>query len=344
MMKCEGKTVAAVPLVEVLRGGELESVHCGHFVVANAAGEIVDGAGDPQLVTFPRSSLKLIQSIGLLESGAADRFRLDNTHIAMACASHRGEPFHIELISEWLQRIDCNMDDLACGPDYPLNPEAAERAIAAGGGRRRIYHNCSGKHTGFLTLCRHLNVDPAGYDTLAHPSQQRYLDDLSLFARLDARELAWGIDGCTLPAPAMALDAMARAMARFSVALGVGTAKREAITRIQEAIAAAPEYLSGTGHVAAVLARMTDGQVICKSGAEGYFIAVVRDRGLGVALKIADGASRASMVAICAVLQRIGVLGAGHADQIQALLSPPVLDSRGRSAGVLRPSAATFAD
>ena len=343
MKNGDGKTALAVPLVEVLRGGVVESVHEGHFVVTNAAGEIVDGAGDPEFETFPRSSLKLIQAIGLLESGAADRFKLDNRHIAMACASHRGEPFHIELIGEWLQRIECRMDDLACGPDYPLNGAAAERAMASGSGRQRIYHNCSGKHTGFLTLCRHLAVDPSGYDTLAHPSQQRYLDDLSLFARLDARDLVWGIDGCTLPAPVMPLVAMARAMARFSVALGVGTAKREAVMRIQEAIAEAPEYLSGTGHVAAVLARMTDGQVICKSGAEGYFIAVVRHRGLGVALKIADGASRASMVAICAVLQRIGALSECDCEQLQSLLSPLVLDSRGRAAGALRPSAQTFA-
>jgi L-asparaginase II len=327
-------------LVEVRRGDVLESVHKGHFVVVTPSGEIVDGAGDPEFMTYPRSSLKLIQAIGLIESGAADHYKLGHQHISIACASHKGEPFHINTVDEWLRRIGCAPEDLACGPDLPRNPEAMVNILAAGNGKRSVYHNCSGKHTSFLTVCRHLDIDPIGYDAIDHPSQSRYLDDLSLLCGCDARTFSWGVDACTLPAPAMALNTMATAIAKLAVPKVLGAAKKIAVERIFEAITHEPEYFSGTNQVATVLSRVTNGRIIAKPGAEGYFVAAVRDRGLGVALKITDGAGRASAVAIIAILAKIGALSSAEVDKLKELAAPAINDSRGRLVGGLFPSKA----
>lgn len=323
------------PLVEVWRGNVLESVHKGHFVVSTPSGKIVDGAGDTRFMTYPRSSLKLIQAMGLIESGAADQYHLENRHIAIACASHKGEAFHINTVDEWLRRIGCTHEQLACGPDLPRNPEAMIKVLSAGHGKKSIYHNCSGKHTGFLTLCSHLGVDPMGYDALDHPSQSRYLDDLSLLCECDARKLSWGVDACTLPAPAIALNAMATAVAKLAVPTGLAEPKRMAVERIFEAITREPKYFSGTNQVASMLSRVTKGRIIAKPGAEGYFVAAVRDLGLGVALKITDGAGRASAVAILAILTKIGALSPAEFAQLKPLAAPEILDSRGGLVGSL---------
>lgn len=326
------------PLVEVLRGDILESVHKGHFVVATPSGEIVDAAGDPEFMTYPRSSLKLIQAIGLVESGAADHFKLEHRHIAMACASHKGEPFHISTVDEWLGRIGCTPEDLACGPDLPRDTESMMNILAAGNGKCSTYHNCSGKHTGFLTLCRHLDLDPRGYDALDHPSQSLYLDDLSLLSGRDARTFSWGLDACTLPAPAIALNTMATAMAKLAVPKILGGTKQIAVERIFAAITHEPEFVSGTNQVATMISRVTKGRIIAKPGAEGYFVAAVRDRGLGVALKVSDGAGRASAVAILAILTKIGALSSEEAGKLKQLAEPKINDSRGRLAGGMFPS------
>lgn len=331
------ETVEALPLVEVRRGSTVESVHYGHFAVVSPSGELLDGAGNPDLVTFPRSSLKLIQAIQLVESGAADHFKLGAEHISLSCASHKGESFHINTVSEWLGRIQCTSADLKCGPDLPRNTDAMESVLSSGGKRETIYHNCSGKHTGFLSVCKHCGHDPNGYHNMDHPVQQRFIDDLSLLTAEDARGYSWGIDGCTLAAPAMPIVAMAGAMARMASTESLAQSKRDAIDRVLNAVADAPAYISGTNQLATDLCVATKGRIILKPGADGYYVAIVRDQGIGVALKIADGASRASSVAITAVLRRIGALDAREEQEVAALAYPDVTNSRAQVVGSIRP-------
>jgi L-asparaginase II len=332
----KGKAVSFVKMAEVWRGEVVESVHFGAAAVANTRGEIVAGWGDVDTVIYPRSALKPIQAIALVETGAFEKLGLSQQHLALACASHYGEPFHVELVASWLAHLDLDQEALACGPDRPMDPASAEAVIRSGEPKQRIYHNCSGKHCGFLSVCRHLGWPVEGYDRLDHPAQQLYLDALSEMGAVDARTLPFGIDGCTLPAAALPLKDMAATMARFADARAASSGRRSAIAAIHDAMRAHPRYVSGTDAPGARIARVTRGRVIVKTGAEGFITAYVPAQGLAIALKIADGEARARAPTLIAVLAATGLITADERDELARLAEPPILDSTGRTVGRLR--------
>lgn len=322
-----------VRLAEVWRGPAVESIHHGVAVVADAAGRIVQAWGDPGFVTFPRSSLKPFQAIGLAESGAAEALGLSAEHLALACASHRGEDFQVALVRDWLRRMDLPKAALVCGPDLPREARDQAAWLRGGGEPARVFHNCSGKHCGFLAVARRLGAPAAAYDDPAHPAQRLYFDALSELLSRDAAGLLRGVDGCGLPALALSVGDMARAAARHAAAAVASKARRDAIRRIHAAMRAHPDHLSGRDQPTSRLIRATEGRVLVKGGAEGFVVAFVPDRGLGIAVKIADGASRAKMGVLAALLGRLGLLGAAEAEALCEAVEPPVLDSNGRAAG-----------
>ncbi len=322
-----------VRLAEVWRGPAVESVHHGVAVVADAAGRIVQAWGDPGFVTFPRSSLKPFQAIGLVESGAADALGLSPEHLALACASHRAEDFQVSLVRDWLGRMELTEAALVCGPDLPRDARDQAALLRGGGGPARVFHNCSGKHCGFLAVARRLGAPTVGYDDPAHPAQRLYFDALSELLGRDAAGLARGVDGCGLPAFALSVGDMARAAARHAAAAVASEARRDAIRRIHAAMRAHPDHLSGRDQPTSRIIRATQGRVLVKGGAEGFVLALVPDRGLGIAVKIADGASRAKMGVLAALLGRLGLLDAAEAEALCGAVEPPVLDSNGRAVG-----------
>ena len=323
-------------LAELWRGPVVESVHFGAAAVANAAGEVIYGWGDTGLVTYPRSSLKPIQAIALVETGAADAWRLAPEDLALACASHRGEPVHVGRVEAWLGRLGLGESALACGPDYPASQNAAEALIRAGGAPARIFHNCSGKHCGFLSVARHMGWPVEGYNDPSHPAQRFYLAVLSDLLRTDARGLPLGVDGCTLPAPALSLADMARAMARYAAADTRAPGRAAAIRRLQAAMRAHPALVSGTGEANVRIAEATGGRIVMKGGAEGYVVVFIPEQGIGAALKIADGNSRARVVALLAILRELKLLGEGEAAALAGLAEVPVRDSTGKDIGSIR--------
>lgn len=325
--------MSLVKMVEVWRGELVESVHHGVAVVANAAGEIVAGWGDTALITYPRSALKPIQAIALVETGAYAARGLTPRHLALACASHRGEPFHTELVSAWLANLGLAQSALACGPDHPADEASAAAAIRAGHPVQRIYHNCSGKHCGFLTVARHRGWPVEGYDRIEHPAQQLYLDALSDLLGRDARALPFGIDGCALPAAALPVREMAAMMARFAAASVTSQARRAAILAVHEAMRAHPDYISGTDQPGVHLARVTKGRILMKTGAEGFLMAYVPQQGLAAVLKIADGEARARVPALIALLSAVGLLDAAEQRELARFAEPPVLNSAGATVG-----------
>ena len=322
-----------VKMVEVWRGPLVESEHLGVAAVANAAGEIIEGWGDTTMQTYPRSALKPIQAIALVETGAYEARGLTSRHLALACASHRGEPFHTELVTAWLADLGLTQNALACGPEQPADAAAVATAILQGHPTQRIYHNCSGKHCGFLTVARHRGWPVEGYDRLDHPAQQLYLDALSELTGRDARALPFGIDGCALPAAALSVAAMAVTMARFAAARVASPARRAAIFAIHDAMRQHPEYVSGTAQPGVQLAHVTRGRIIMKTGAEGFLMAYVPEQGLGIALKIADGEARARVPALIALLSAVGLLDVAEQRELARLAEPPVLNSAGATVG-----------
>lgn len=319
-------------MVEVWRGDIVESQHVGAGVVANAKGEIIAGWGDPNVVTYPRSAMKPVQAIALVETGAAAAYGLNAEHIALSCASHRAEPFQTALVTQWLATLGLDQSALACGPDRPVDVAAADAAVLAGQPKQRIFHNCSGKHCGFLTVARHRGWS-LDYADPQHPAQQLYLDALSEFTCSDAHSFEFGIDGCTLPAPAMSLATFAKMLARFSTGKASTPGRAQAVNTIMDAMRAHPGHLAGADQPAAHLARATRGRLLMKTGAEGFISVFVPGQGLAIALKIADGEPRGRVPALIAALSAAGMLDVDEQKALASLAMPAVTDSMGTVVG-----------
>ena len=324
--------------VEVTRNETVESRHFGAAVVCDEKGNVIESWGDIECLIFPRSALKPMLAIQLIESGASDHYCLNDAELSLACSSHQGEQIHQNLVASWLNRLGLTEDHLACGAVLPEHTESAHQLLAAGQTGCRIHHNCSGKHTGLLTTALQLNFPLQNYHLLEHPIQQLSMDILSDMADINLRQFPIGIDGCGLPAPTMPLVQLGRAVARFAKPANLCDRRSKAIYRLQEAISNEPLYIAGHGTVVSELNEVSKGKVLAKTGAEGIVTAALPERGLGIALKIADGASRASSVALLAILDFLKALSDDEKQELQAHISPTLFNSRGRSVGAIRPA------
>ena len=323
-------------LVEIWRGPFMESQHLGHAVICNTAGEVVESWGNADEVILPRSSAKMLQALPLVESGAADAAGLNPSHLALACASHEGAAIHTDPVAKWLAEMGLGAGDLCCGPQFPRDKAAKKDLICSGDAACKIHNNCSGKHAGFLTLARHMGADLKDYVAHDHPVQQAAKLAFEEVTGMDSP--GFGIDGCSAPNHATTLTGMARAMAAFAGAVEGRSVRDTAMVRLREAMMAHPDLVAGEGRACTELMRAMPGQVAVKTGAEAFFIAILPGQGLGVALKINDGATRASECAIAAILARLGV--ADPADPlVKKRLNPRVLNFAGQDTGEIRPAA-----
>lgn len=322
-----------VDLVEIWRGALLECVHQGHAVVCDDTGQIVQAWGDPAAVIYPRSSSKMLQALPLLESGAGEN--LTDEQLALACASHNGAAIHTDRVGSWLSDLGLTDDAFRCGPQMPDDKEARFGLIRAQEAPCQIHNNCSGKHVGFLTLAKHLKAGP-DYELIDHPVQQACK---AAFEEVTGETSPmFGIDGCSAPNHACTVHGMARAMAFFASAGDRSDTRSNAAMRLTQAMATYPELVAGETRACTDLMRAMDHKVAIKTGAEGVFIAIVPEKRLGVAVKITDGATRASESAIAAILVKLGVLNADHPAAI-ARMTPPITNRRKIVTGQIRPSA-----
>ncbi|MEM7733233.1 MAG: asparaginase [Pseudomonadota bacterium] len=325
--------VAGVPLVDVWRGDMVESQHLGHAVICDATGQIVEAWGDPELVIYPRSSAKMIQALPLIVSGAADAAGLTSEQLALSCASHIGAALHTNAVRDWLEDLDLKDDDFRCGPQLPEDEKALHRLIKTDQSPCQIHNNCSGKHAGFLTLAQHLKAGP-NYIDPDHPVQRACLQ---AFEEVTGEASpGFGIDGCSAPNFATRLQAMAWAMARFASA-SESTTRGQAMQRLWQAMAAHPAHVAGAGKACTELMRAATEPVAIKTGAEGFYIGILPARGLGIALKISDGATRASESAIAALLVRLGVVEPAN-PAVHRFLNPPILNRRDIVTGHIKPN------
>ncbi len=315
-------------LVEVTRAALVESVHRGSIAIADAGGVIRFALGDVETPIYPRSSLKPIQALPLIESGAADAFGLSDEEVALACASHSGETMHTSRVAAWLSRIGCSENDLACGPQAPRYEPALAEMLQSGEKPTRLQNNCSGKHAGFLTVARHWGVATAGYERIEHPVQQAVAKALREASGVSG--LPWGIDGCAAPNFALPLTGFARALAQLAGWRTVGA------SRITRAMIAHPALVAGTGRSCTTLMRAAKGRAATKIGAEGVYAAMIPESGLGIALKMDDGAARAAETAIAAILTKLGILD----EAAHNLVHVSVLNTRGAIVGEQRPAPA----
>ena len=329
-------------LVEVTRGGWVESRHYGHAVVVDKQGRVVAALGDAEHVTFLRSTLKPFQALAVVASGAADAFGFDDAEVALMCGSHAGEPPHVERARSMLAKLGLGPDHLACGP-HPLSSPVARQALAATGGEpTRLHSNCSGKHAGMLALARHRGWPVEGYHRPDHPVQQAVRDLVAALTGLAPGGPGWGeaVDGCgvvTFALPLVAVARMFRYLGRPDL-LPPGLAHlAPGLERIRRALVAHPAMIRGDGQFDTEVIRATGGAWIGKVGAEGYYAGALAS-GHAVALKVADGQDRARPVAVLALLGRLGLLPAG-AEALEARWGRvPVTNTRGEVVGEIRPA------
>ena len=326
----------SVPLVEIWRGELLESLHRGHAVVCDGRGDIVESWGDPETVIYPRSSAKMIQALPLLSSGAADRYGLNTEQLALACASHNGAAIHTDRVSAWLDQLGLGESDFRCGPQEPADIPARNGLILAGEEPCQIHNNCSGKHAGFLTTAKHLGEPTEGYLDPDHPVQKRLHDILVDFGGEDLVGTGRGIDGCGIPVYGMTLGALARAAQRMATPTGVSEERGHAIQRILKAGMTYPYMVAGRARFDTDAMGALDGRVATKAGAEGVHVAIVPSKGLGIVLKVEDGAKRAADVAMGWLLDRYGFLNDAARQGLAAHLTPTITNAAGDKAGIIR--------
>ena len=323
---------SAIQMVELWRGGLLESTHRGHAVICDASGEVVESWGDPERIIFPRSSCKMIQALPLVESGAADAVGLTPAHLAFACASHQGQALHVGMAGKWLADLGLGESDLRCGAHEPYDKTERDRLIRGYESPCQLHNNCSGKHSGFLTVTRHLKAGPE-YVELDHPLQVAIKATTEEVTGETAA--GYGIDGCSAPNFAMSMAGLARGMAAFAAAREDGSVRERAMHRLSHAMAAHPDLVAGDGRACTELMRAMGGRVAIKTGAEAVFVAIVPEKRLGIAVKIEDGNARASEAVIVSLLARIGVLDAAH-PAAQKRLPAPQINCRGKRTGEMR--------
>lgn len=320
----------AVDMVAMVRGDRIESVHRGHAVICDGAGDVLEAWGAPDAVIYPRSACKMIQALPLLESGAGRD--LTDRQLALACASHQGAAIHTEAVAAWLDDLGMGEADLRCGSHMPYAAEASAELIRADEAPCQLHNNCSGKHAGFLTLSRHLRAG-SEYVEPDHPVQIAIQDAFEDVTAMTSP--GYGIDGCSAPNFATRLDALGGAMGRFARAREGGGTRAGAMARLAGAMAAAPELVAGEGRACTDLMRAMGGRVAVKTGAEAVFVAILPDIDRGIAVKIVDGGTRAAEAVIAALLVRLGALDP-DAPVARRLMQGPTVNCRGKVTGGLQ--------
>lgn len=292
-------------LIEVTRGALVESTHTGAIAISRTDGSLALGLGDVDRPVFPRSSIKSIQCLPLIESGAAERFGFTAAEIALACASHVGSERHATLAGAMLHKTGLCEDALGCGAHTPLGSSAAKALWRSGREPSQLHNNCSGKHAGMLATAKHLGEPIAGYWDREHPVQQRVHDIMADLSCLALGRDVMGIDGCSVPTWAVPLSTMAGMFARLVTGVGLPANRAAAFSKIMSACWAEPELVAGPGRADSVVMNELPGRVFMKTGAEGVYCGGFPELGLGFALKIDDGTTRASAGAVMALVERI---------------------------------------
>ncbi len=323
-------------LVEVVRGDLVESRHAGAIAVADPQGRLLLAFGDVERPVFPRSAIKAMQAIPLVESGAADAFGLGDAELAVACASHSGEPVHIEAVQSLLAKAGLDESYLGCGAHWPVSETAMRALIRAGERPRAIHNNCSGKHAGMLAASVHLGLDPRGYERPEHPLQIMIAGIISESCAVALAPSRMGIDGCSVPTWALPLAALARGFARLGTGEGLPAERARAATRLLEACFAAPALVAGERRFDTLVMGKLAPAVFVKGGAEGVHCAALPGLGLGIAVKADDGAKRGAERALA---ETIAALLPEAWPALADQLDSEILNWRGTSVGRIAASA-----
>lgn len=323
---------------EVTRGGQLESCHAGALVIATAAGDILGVAGANGKEVFPRSSIKLIQALPLIETGAADRYAMGEGELALACASHVGSPRHVAMVSRLLERTGLAAGKLACGPQFPLDIDDQRALLKSGVQPTALHNNCSGKHAGFLCTACHQGYETSGYVRAQHQIQRQVRQVLEELTGASIAEEHTATDGCSIPTYALPLRSLARAFARAATGEGLVPSRAAAARRLMQACIDHPWFTAGTNRMCTKVMLAGQGAIFAKTGADGVYTAAVPEKGIGIAIKCDDGSTPATETAMIAALTRVFAGNKAMQDALAPLATKAIKTRKGDPVGELRPT------
>jgi L-asparaginase II len=327
-------------LIDVLRGTVVESAHRGAVAAFDGDGKAVWEIGDTQRPVFPRSAVKAIQALPFVESGAADAYGFGDKELALACASHSGEPVHAELARTMLAKAGLDESALECGAHWPMDHDATVALARAGGVPSALHNNCSGKHAGFICTCCHTGIDHRGYVSAGHALQEMVRDAMEAVTGAAHDADHRGTDGCSIPTYAVPLRNFAIGFAKMASGRGLGPQRAKAAERLLRACMAESVLVSGTGRADAKLMQAAPGRIFVKVGAEGVYCAALPELGFGIALKCDDGAGRAAEAMIAAVLAKLLRSDEALSAELARQARPAIRSRIGVEVGALRPTEA----
>jgi len=315
-----------VSMVNVTRGKEIESSHQGVAVCIDSSGKVLREWGDSNYLIYPRSSLKPLQSLNLYKNGLIDQLKINDTHLAFSTASHHGEDIHLAKAETWLKDLGLNEDDLACGADWPKNLKDKFKAEKKFKQKRKVFHNCSGKHCAHLAVSKIRSLPIKDYQKADHLIQKELIDLIENLSQEKIKSL--GIDGCTLPNPFMSLKSFALISAKFG---DFNYLKEHGSTakRIFEACVKHPELTGGTESNNCLLTKLSN-NIFFKNGAEGVYVAIIPHLKAAVALKILDGTQRAAEIAIAGIINELNFISK---EKLNPFLRKPILNSANEVVG-----------
>lgn len=327
--------------IHVYRGDYIESSHDIHVAVVHASGKVLATYGDPYRLTFARSSLKPLQVLPVVQSGAKEAYNITAQELSLFCASHSGEPFHREGVAHVLNKLGLEESDLQCGTHIPRHHESYIELIKKGKELTPYYSNCSGKHAGMLTGCVHQEMDIETYRELKHPYQQQIMNGIEEVSSFARDSIATSVDGCGVPVHQLPLYHVALSFARLAQPeeWKEGTKScRNALQTIRNAMTEFPEMVAGTKRFDTDLMKAFKGQIVAKGGAEGVHCFGDANTGIGVALKVEDGNGRATSVAAMETMKQMGIGNENIWDALSEYAQIPVTNARKESIGVIVPT------
>lgn len=327
----------SVPLIEVTRGGIVESWHRGFVAVTDGKGNLIASAGNPDVVTFMRSAAKPIQALNVIFSGAVKQYGITEKELAIMCSSHYGEEMHCTTVQGILEKLGLSAGDLLCGCSMSISASYRDRQLREHLPLNETNSDCSGKHSGFLSVCKTKGYPIENYVDAQHPMQQEVLQILAYMSNVSPSDIHIGVDGCGVPVHSLPLRSMAQAYARLTTPAQLEEPYQSACKTIVDAMNAYPEMIAGTNGFCTEFLKHTHGRFCAKLGAEAVYCIGVRDRDMGIAVKIEDGNYRALYPAVMSVLMQLELLTPQEIEALRSFVAPPNLNDHGQTVGAISP-------
>ncbi len=324
----EGSKARFIDLVAATRGEVIENIHQGIAIAIDSNYRIIKQWGDTKTEIFPRSALKPIQTFCIISTGTDKALKLKDEQIALATSSHHAETIHVDMVKLWLKELKLEEEDLTLGSAWPLSPKRKDYILRHEGRKSKLYHNCSGKHCGQLSICVQQKFKTLNYQDPKHPVQKLFIQNLEKLSETKINHI--GIDGCGLPAPSLALERFAYALTKFADPAKLDGVDKKAVMKVFECCVKFPVLFGGSESVNSILTKSSKKKILVKNGADGVFSAIIPDEKMAIVVKIKDGNMTAAEIAIAGLLRDLKIL---DNDEVKKLISQPIINSAGKSSG-----------